>query len=201
MEQIHNTYRRLRDKIFTFLYRFSFKELASKSTLSMPFCVEGAKYIAIKKDVFIKSNAWLLALNQFDLTSEDTKLSIDEGTYIGRNIHIVSLKSIRIGKNVLIADNVYIADNYHRFNRVDLPFKDQGVGFKAKVEIGDGTWLGENVCVISCKIGKQCVVGANSLVINDVPDYSMVAGIPAKIIKVYNHTTKSWERTQGNKCK
>ena len=194
MEQIHNTYRRLRDKIFTFLYRFSFKELASKSTLSMPFCVEGAKYIAIKKDVFIKSNAWLLALNYSDSTSKVTKLSIDEGTYIGRNAHIVSLKSIRIGKNVLMGDNIYIADNFHRFNRVDIPYKSQGVGFKAEVEIGDGTWLGENVCVISSKIGKQCIIGANSLVINDLPDYCMAVGSPARIIKKYSHTTKSWER-------
>ena len=198
MEQIHNIYRRVRDKIFTFLYRFSFKELASKSTLSMPFSVEGARYIVIKKEVFIKPNAWFLALNQFDSNSTDTKLSLGEGTYIGRNAHIVSLKSIRIGKNVLMGDNVYIADNFHRFDRVDLPYKEQGVGFKAEVEIGDGTWIGENVCIISSTIGKQCVVGANSLVINDVPDYSMVAGTPARVIKKYNHVTKSWERTKDN---
>ena len=152
----------------------------------MPFSVEGARYIAIKKEVFIKPNAWLLALNYSDSTSKDTKLSIDEGTYIGRNAHIVSLKSIRIGKNVLMGDNVYIADNFHRFDKVDLPYKEQGVGFKSEVEIGDGTWLGENVCVISSKIGKQCIVGANSLVIHDVPDYCMVAGSPARIIR---HTT------------
>lgn len=194
MEKIHNIYRRIRDKIFTLLYRFSFKELAPRSTLSMPFSVEGACYISIKKEVFIKPNAWFLALNHIDSTSKDTKIFIDEGTYIGRNAHIVSLKSIRIGKNVLMGDNVYIADNFHRFDRVDIPYKSQGVGFKAEVEIGDGTWLGESVCVISSKIGKQCIVGANSLVINDLPDYCMAVGTPARIIKKYSHTTKSWER-------
>ena len=49
MEKIHNIYRKIRDKIFTLLYRFSFKELAPRSTLSMPFSVEGARNIAIKK--------------------------------------------------------------------------------------------------------------------------------------------------------
>ena len=194
MEKIHNIYRKIRDKIFTLLYRFSFKELAPRSTLSMPFSVEGARNIAIKKNVFIKPNAWFLSLNHSDSTSKNPKISIDEGTYIGRNAHIVSLKSIRIGKNVLMGDNVYIADNFHRFNRVDIPYKSQGVGFKAEVEIGDGTWLGENVCVISSKIGKQCIIGANSLVINDLPDYCMAVGSPARIIKKYSHTTKSWER-------
>ena len=113
---------------------------------------------------------------------------------ISLSTDIVSLKNIRIGKNVLIGDNVYIADNYHVFDRIDLPYKDQGIGFKSEVEVGDGTWLGENVCVISSKIGKQCIVGANSLVINDVPDYTMVAGSPARIIKKFNHISKSWQR-------
>ena len=197
MERIHNTYRRIRDKVFTLFYRTSFKDLGSKSTLAMPFCVEGARYISIEKEVYVKPNAWFLALNDPDVKSSDLKLSIGDGTYIGRNAHIVALKSIRIGKSVLMGDNVYIADNYHRFDRIDLPFKDQGVGFKSEVEIGNGTWLGENVCVISSKIGKQCIVGANSVVLNDVPDYCMVAGSPARIIKKYDHYTKSWEKIKG----
>ena len=57
------------------------------------------------------------------------------------NAHIVALKNIRIGKDVLIGDNVYIADNYHIFDRIDLPYKDQGIGFKSQVVVGDGTWV------------------------------------------------------------
>ena len=194
MERIHNIYRKVRDKIFTFIYRYSFNELGRKSILSMPFLVHGAKHISIDKKVFIRSNAWLSVLNKENFKSNDVRLSIGESTYVGRNAHIVALKNIRIGKNVLIGDNVYIADNYHVFDRIDLPYKDQGIGFKSEVEVGDGTWLGENVCVISSKIGKQCIVGANSLVINDVPDYTMVAGSPARIIKKFNHISKSWQR-------
>ena len=122
----------------------------------------------------------------------DTKLSLGEGTYIGRNAHIVSLKSIRIGKNVLMGDNVLSLIIFIVLQLI--PYKEQGVGFKAEVEIGDGTWIGENVCIISSTISKQCGVGANSLVINDIPDYSMVAKTPARVIKKYNHVTKSWER-------
>ena len=94
----------------------------------------------------------------------------------------------------MIGDNVYIADNYHIFDRIDLPYKDQGIGFKSQVVVGDGTWVGENVCIISSKIGKQCIVGANSLVIDDVPDYTMVVGSPARIIKKFNHRSKIWQR-------
>jgi acetyltransferase-like isoleucine patch superfamily enzyme len=197
MEKIHNTYRRIRDKVFTLLYRSSFKKLASKSTLAMPFSVEGARFISIEKEVYIKPNAWLLAINDADYSSSETKLSIGEKTYIGRNAHIVALQSIQIEKSVLMGDNVYIADNFHRFERGEVPYKDQGVGFKSEVIIGEGTWLGENVCVISSKIGKQCIVGANSVVLHDIPDYSMAVGSPAKVIKTYNHESKKWVKIKS----
>tara|TARA_A100001035_G_scaffold181136_1_gene144054 strand:+ start:1009 stop:1599 length:591 start_codon:yes stop_codon:yes gene_type:complete len=194
MERLHKIYRKVINKIFTFIYSFSFKKLGHKSVLSVPFLVEGAKYISIGKKVYVRSNAWMSALNHENYKSNDVKLSIGESTYIGRNAHIVALKNIRIGKDVLIGDNVYIADNYHIFDRIDLPYKDQGIGFKSQVVVGDGTWVGENVCIISSKIGKQCIVGANSLVIDDVPDYTMVAGSPARIIKKFNHRSKIWQR-------
>ena len=194
MERLHKIYRKVINKIFTFIYSFSFKKLGYKSVLSVPFLVEGAKYISIDNKVYVRSNAWMSALSQENYKSNDVKLSIGESTYIGRNAHIVALKNIRIGKDVLIGDNVYIADNYHVFDRIDLPYKDQGIGFKSQVVVGDGTWVGENVCIISSKIGKQCIVGANSLVIDDVPDYTMVAGSPARIIKKFNHRSKIWQR-------
>lgn len=194
MERLHKIYRKVINKIFTFIYSFSFKKLGHKSVLSVPFLVEGAKYISIDKKVYVRSNAWMSALSQENNKSDDVKLSIGESTYIGRNAHIVALKNIRIGKNVLIGDNVYIADNYHVFDRIDLPYKDQGIGFKSEVVVGDGSWVGENVCIISSKIGKQCIVGANSLVIDDVPDYTMVVGSPARIIKKFNHHSNIWQR-------
>lgn len=197
MEKIHNTFRRLRDKVFTLLYRSSFMKLASKSTLAMPFSVDGARFISIEKKVYVKPNAWFLAVEDSKYSSTEPKLSIGENTYIGRNAHIVALKSVRIENSVLMGDNIYIADNFHQFDRVDVPYKQQGVGFKSEVIVGEGTWLGENVCVISSKIGKQCIVGANSVVLHDIPDYSMAVGSPAKVIKTYDHTSKKWVKIKS----
>ena len=61
--------------------------------------------------------------------------------------------------------------------------------------IGDGVWLGENACVIGVSIGKNSVVGANAVVTKDVPDYCVVAGAPAYIIKRYNFEKKEWCKT------
>ena len=54
--------------------------------------------------------------------------------------------------------------------------------------------MGENVCVIGAKIGKQCVIGANSVVIHDIPDYCVAVGSPAKIIKRYDYSTQIWKK-------
>ncbi len=191
MERIHNFIKKIYDKVFTLLYRSSFKKLGSKSTICTPFSINGAKYMTIQSEVYIKPNSWLLAINNKENSNLD-KLTIGSKTYIGRNVHIVALKGVHISQNVLVSDNVYLADNYHHFENGNIPYKDQGVGFKKEVIIGEGTWLGENVCVISSHIGKQCIIGANSVVTKDIPDYSMAVGTPAKVIKKFDQATNSW---------
>ena len=75
---------------------------------------------------------------------------------------------------------------------LEVPIKEQGIIQKKDVYIGDGSWLGENVCVIGASIGQHCVIGANSVVTKDIPDYSVAVGSPAKVIKRYNPETKQW---------
>ena len=65
---------------------------------------------------------------------------------------------------------------------------------KGPISIGENTWIGENVCVIGSSIGKHCVIGSNSVVLSNIPDYSVAVGSPAKVIKRYNQITKDWER-------
>ena len=66
---------------------------------------------------------------------------------------------------------------------------------ESKVIIGEGSWLGTNVVVVGkVSIGKHCVIGANSVVTKDIPDYSVAAGIPAKVIKKYDFEKKEWVR-------
>jgi acetyltransferase-like isoleucine patch superfamily enzyme len=68
------------------------------------------------------------------------------------------------------------------------------------VIIQDGAWLGENVCVVGASVGKNSVVGANSVVTKDIPDYCVAAGAPAIIIKRFDLEKKEWRRTdkEGN---
>ncbi len=192
MEQIHNLVKKIIDTLFTFLYRGSFYRLGQKSTLCMPFSINGAKWMNIGSKVYIKQGAWLLALHQPNQLKSQEKLIIGSNTYIGRNAHIVALQKVHISDDVLMGDNVYIADNFHGFKAGNIPYKNQDVGFKKEAFIGAGSWLGENVCVISAHVGKQCIIGANSVVTKDIPDYCMAVGAPAKVIKRFDVAKNQW---------
>jgi acetyltransferase-like isoleucine patch superfamily enzyme len=72
---------------------------------------------------------------------------------------------------------------------------DQPVISKGPVAIGSGSWLGENVSVLSCRIGRNCVVGANAVVTRDIPDFCVAVGIPARVIRRFNQQTGKWEKT------
>ena len=190
LEFIQSAIYKLHKVIFVLLYKSSFKSFGGRSTLQFPFKVNGAKHISVGNNVHIEESAWLLAYKNAEGVP---RLSVGDNTYIGRMSHIVSVRNIEIGEHVLIADKVYVSDNLHAFSDIKRPIKYQEIRFKKEVFIGDNSWLGENVCVIGASVGKHCVIGANSVVNKDIPDYSVAVGAPAKVIKQYNHTTKVWE--------
>ncbi|MHA3787235.1 acyltransferase [Flavobacterium hauense] len=158
-----------------------------------PLNINGIKNISVGNNVNIAYKSWLAAM---PLTgAEGCELIIGDGTSIGNLNHIYATKSIIIGKDVLTADKVYISDNLHGYENVSLPIIKQPIKQIGTVVIGDGSWLGENVCVIGAKIGRNCVIGANSVVTKDIPDYSVAVGSPAKVIKRYCFETNQWIKT------
>ena len=91
---------------------------------------------------------------------------------------------VSIGNNVMMGPEVVIYTSGHRFDRIDIPMMQQGPTEKEPVEIGNDVWIGRRVMIMpGVKIGDGCVIGAGAVVTKDVPDYSVVGGVPAKIIK------------------
>ena len=105
---------------------------------------------------------------------------LDDGVYIGA---YCLLGDVRMGKNTLIADHVCIpsGSGQHQFDRLDVPIRDQAGEFRT-VRIGEDVWIGSH-CVILADVGNHCVVGAGSVVTHPVPDYQVVAGNPARILR------------------
>ncbi len=153
--------------------------------------IDGKENITIEKNVVIQSMSWLAAL---PLTNSDNcNLIIREGSIVGHFNHIFATGLVEIGKNVLLADKVYISDNQHVYDDVNTPVMFQGVKQLGKVKIGDGSWIGENVSIIGASVGKNCVIGSNSVVTKDIPDFSIAVGVPAKVIKRFDFDSSSWK--------
>lgn len=174
-------------------YRFTFRHYGRRSLIIRPLQLDGTKNISIGDRVVVGEGSWLAAL---PLTgSEQPNLEIGNRCSIGHFNHIYATREIVLEQAVLTADHVYISDNQHGYADIHQPVKDQPIRQLRPVRIGEGSWLGENVCVMGASIGKHCVIGANAVVTRDVPDYSVAVGCPARVIKRYNPVTQQWQQT------
>lgn len=147
--------------------------------------------------VVIGNDVELSAYTTFLTLLPDCQIILGDNIRVAHYFQINCAKYVEIKSNVNIAPYVFICDHNHKYEDVTRPIKGQGMDIKpdAKIIIDEGTWLGTKVTIIgSVHIGKHCVIGANSVVTKDVPDYCVVAGIPAKIIKRYNFSSQKWER-------
>ncbi len=174
------------------VYKLMLGKIGSSSRLIAP-TITGHNRIFIGSKVYINNKAWLACK---PLTGDaNASLLIGDGTYIGRFSHIYATSKIEIGKKVLMADKVYLSDNLHSYQNIEMAVIDQPIRQTNPVVIGDGAWLGENVCVIGASVGKNSVIGSNSVVTKNIPDYCVAVGSPAVIIKRYNFETKKWNKT------
>ena len=112
-----------------------------------------------------------------------------ENMEIGNNVsihpmcYLDAIGGLSIGNDVSIAHNVTMMTSSHRFDRHDMPIKDQGVEVK-KIEIGNNVWIGAKVTVLcGNNIGSGAVVGAGAVVTQNIAENTVNVGVPAKVIK------------------
>lgn len=115
---------------------------------------------------------------------------ISPNATIGNNSELgtrcIVQSNVHIGDNVIMGPDVKIYSRNHKFDRLDIPIKDQGKNYYT-TEIGNDVWLGANVIVTAgCTIGNHAIVAAGSVVTKDIPNYAVVGGVPARIIKFRN---------------
>lgn len=177
--------------IIRHIYRMRFRGFGKHVSIRRPLCLRGMQYISAGDRVIVKEHGWIEA-NPLD---NNCLLSIGTGTSIGHFCHIYAMRHVEIGADVLMGNGVYIADCTHEYQDVSLPVIAQSARFSAPVSIGLGSWIGEHAAILGARVGKHCVVGANSVVTSDIPDYCVVAGSPAKIIRRYDSNRNNWINT------
>jgi acetyltransferase-like isoleucine patch superfamily enzyme len=167
-----------RDAIFSHAVSRSFMEFGPRSIIQMPIVIHGERRISIGRDVFIGSSSWL------HVSGPEARLEIGDGTRMSGHCVLSAMEHVRLGRSVLLGRNVYIADSSHRTVAAGVPIMDQGYDNISPVIIEDNAWLGQH-CVIlpGVSVGRGSVVGANSVVRDDVPPRTVVAGAPARVVR------------------
>lgn len=187
-QKIKNGIYKIISQLFYSKFFYSF---GKNSKIVSPLTLKNTQFVSIGKNTTINDDVFLM-VEISDNHNKECSLTIGNGVTIGHYNHIVALESVVIEDNVLTADRVYISDNAHNYENIDVPILNQKISSKKNTRIGKGSWLGENVCVISSNIGRNCVVAANSVVLSDIPDYSVAAGSPAVVKKRYDLNSKQW---------
>ena len=189
---------RITNRIKAITLLSEFKSVGSGCKLEWPLKVYGSEYITLGRNVQINWNGWLYASDHYGKQKFAPEIVIGESTSIGNNCHIVACNKVQIGKDVMIADRCYISDNLHEYKEISRPIHDNELLVPGKINIGDSSWIGENVCIFgNITIGRHCIVGANSVVTRDIPDYSVAVGIPARVIKRYDFASNQWRKTDS----
>ena len=178
--------------IITIFYAPFFKKISFPSYIGIPIFTLGLKRVSIGKRVRIFPGLRIETHQQGSIVFED-------GISIGQNFHITSAgtSTLVIGENTTISGNVFVTNIDHDYQAIDQHILDQKMVVKP-TQIGSNCFIGYGVAIQAGTIlGKQCIVGAHSVVRGEFPDYSVIVGIPGRVVKQYNVETKQWEKIKS----
>ncbi len=171
------------------IWKSHFSDIGKRSVVFSPLQLDCQKSVFVGDNTFISSFAWILTLN-------GGEVRFGNKCTVGHFCHVAAYSKVIIHDEVLVADKVFISDCTHSFDDISMPIITQDVLPIHDVEIGEGSWIGENVCICGANIGKHCVIGANSVVTTDIPDYCIAVGAPARVVKIYDLEKETWVRKE-----
>lgn len=172
-----------------------FYRLGWRVAFSRGVAIKKSRYIQIGRNVFFGRNALIQVdpFNHLTFGSHKPKLKIGNYVSVGAGTEVSAVSNIEIEDDVIIAGHCHIADNSHRYDRVDMSIKYQGLDKVRPIKIKKGAWICWGVVICpGVTIGKHSVVGANSVVKEDIPDYCVAVGNPAKAVKKYDFALGAW---------
>ena len=157
-----------------------------------------ATRISLGHSVRLLEGAWLSVATD-DPTGEPT-IIIEDNCSIGADSIISGKNCVHLERDVLVGQHVVIQDHNHAYEDVDVPIIQQGITQGGRIRIGEGSWIGRGAAILCARgeltIGRHCVVSANSVVMRSIPDYSVVFGMPATIVRQYDPEKRIWRMGQ-----
>lgn len=171
--------------------RFDILTQSSKAYahLESPVYIIGHKYIS-HSNFSAKPGLRLECIDYYEGVRYCPSLIIGQNVSFNFRCHIGVVDKVVIGDNVLIGSNVLITDHFHGYSNetdVYIPPIKRYLYSKGAVIIGNNVWIGDNVCIFpGVQIGDNSIIGANTIVNKNIPENSVVAGNPLKIIRKIN---------------
>lgn len=154
--------------------------------------------VSLGNSVRLLERTWLNVATH-DPNGEPT-IIIDDNCSVGYDSIISGRNRVHIERNVLIGQQVVIQDHSHAYENPHVPIINQGITEGGRIRIGEGSWIGRGAAILCSRgeltIGRNCVVSANSVVTRSIPDYCVVFGMPAAIIRQYDPETGCWRMGQ-----
>lgn len=175
------------------LYKPFFGKYGLPSYIGKPVFIENFKRIFIGKRVRIFPSA------RIEVIDDDSSIFFEDNISIGQNLHIISggSQELRIGKNTTFSANVFITNIDHKYDEIKKHLLEQPL-VSSKTQIGENCFIGYGVVIqAGTMLGKQCIVGANAVVRGHFPDYSVIVGVPARIVKRYDIEKQEWCKTNN----
>lgn len=171
--------------------------------IRFPFEIRNRRYIDLGTGLTTGVGCRLEALPQ-KKTPEKPCIQFGNNVQINDYVHIGAIEQVYIGDESLLASKVFITDHNHgsfdqRTTKAEMLTAPINRPLLAKpVFIGRRCWLGENVVILAgVTLGDGCIVGAGSIVTKSFPEYSVIVGNPARLLKRFNMDQGVWEKLKS----
>lgn len=154
----------------------------------------GLDSVAIGEGTTIAEDSWL------NVCTRDgrPRMRIGRCCYVGRRAVLNTAGRLELGDYCLLGPGVYVGDADHDFADITRPYVEQAVSGERSVLVEENCWLGAGVVVSGAlTVGRGSVLAAGAVVLRDVLPFSLVAGVPARVVKLYNPLTRAWEQAGG----
>jgi acetyltransferase-like isoleucine patch superfamily enzyme len=170
--------------------RLLFRILRRKLRLGSRLKLDGIAFVGprvvlqVGKGAQIELGRWSWLGHGTKIRCHEGRVSVGAKTVMGQECTISAFKSVKIGRECVIADRVMFIDFDHGVVEVERPIRLQGI-YKRDVDVGNNVWIGYGACILrGVTVGDNAVIGTNAVVTKDVPPNAVVAGLPAKIIRM-----------------
>jgi acetyltransferase-like isoleucine patch superfamily enzyme len=146
--------------------------------------------LEVGKRATLEIGRWAWVGHGCKIRSHEGAVSIGAKTVIGQECTISSYQHVSIGRECVIADRVMMIDFDHGMVEVDRPIRLQGI-YKRDVRVGNNVWIGYGACILrGATVGDNAVIGTSAVVTRDVPANAVVAGVPARVLRMREAPTR-----------